>query len=67
MRLADVVYSDHTSWMRTLLLRLGSSEVGLNQAVITDDGLVGRIVGVSGRYAKVQLAHRPERLFGRRR
>ncbi len=55
VQLADVVYSDHASWMRTLLLRLGNSEVSLNQPVITDDGLVGRIVGVSGRYAKVQL------------
>jgi rod shape-determining protein MreC len=55
VRLADVVFSDHASWMRTFLLRLGSGEVSLNQPVITNDGLVGRIVGLSGHYAKAQL------------
>jgi rod shape-determining protein MreC len=55
LQLADVVYSDRTSWLRTLLLRLGRRGVERNQPVITDDGLVGRIISVSGRYAKVQL------------
>jgi rod shape-determining protein MreC len=55
VQLADVVYSDRVSWLRSLLLRLGRHGAERNQPVITDDGLVGRIVGVSGRYAKVQL------------
>jgi rod shape-determining protein MreC len=55
VQLADVVYSDRDSWLRTLILRLGQHGAERNQPVITDDGLVGRIVGVSGRYAKVQL------------
>lgn len=55
IRLADVVYLDRTSWTRTLLLRLGSGGARPNQPVVTDDGLVGRVVEVSGRYGKVQL------------
>ena len=55
LRLADAVYSDHVSWLRTLIIRLGESGVAANHPVITDHGLVGRVVGVSGRYAKVQL------------
>jgi len=55
VRLADVVYSDRVSWPRTMLVRLGAAGVGHNDPVITDAGLVGRVVGVSGRYARVQL------------
>ncbi len=55
LQLADVVYSDQKSWQRTLILRLGDQGAQRNQPVITQTGLVGRIVGVSGRYAKVQL------------
>jgi len=55
LQVADVVYSDQASWLRTLLVRLGSGEVERNQPVITDAGLVGRVVSASGRYAKVQL------------
>lgn len=55
VQLADVIYSDQASWLRTLLLRLGRGGADHNQPVITDAGLVGRIVTVSGRYAKVQL------------
>lgn len=52
---ADVIYVDHTSWMRTLLVRLSRDGAVPNQPVITASGLVGRVIGVSGRYAKVQL------------
>jgi len=55
LQLADVVYSDQASWLRTLLLRLGQEAAQRNQPVVTDEGLVGRIVDVHGRYAKVQL------------
>jgi rod shape-determining protein MreC len=55
IRLADVVYLDSASWTRTILLRLGGSGAEPNQPVVTDAGLVGRIVAISGGYAKVQL------------
>lgn len=55
LQVADVVYSDQRSWLRTFLVRAGGPGVQRNQPVITDAGLVGRIVRISGRYAKVQL------------
>lgn len=57
LRAAEVVYADHGSWLRSLVLYAGSSGGGarLNQPVLTSDGLVGRVVLVAGAYAKVQL------------
>jgi rod shape-determining protein MreC len=55
MQVADVLYVDHASWIRTLVLYTPESTVQANQAVVTADGLVGRIVLVTGPYAKVQL------------
>lgn len=55
LRVADVVYADHSSWFRTLLLYTGDRPATLNQPVISDDGLVGRVVEVVPHYAKVQL------------
>jgi len=55
LRVADVVYADHSSWFRTLLLYVGERPASLNQPVISDDGLVGRVVEVVPHYAKVQL------------
>ncbi len=55
LRVADVVYADHSSWFRTLLLYTGDRPATLNQPVISDDGLVGRVVEVVPQYAKVQL------------
>ena len=52
---ADVVYIDHASWLRSLLLYVGDHEVELNQAVVAPIGVVGRVIAVAGRYAKVQL------------
>jgi rod shape-determining protein MreC len=52
---ADVVYIDHASWLRSLLLYVGDHEVELNQAVVAPGGVVGRVVAVVGQYAKVQL------------
>jgi rod shape-determining protein MreC len=52
---ADVVYIDHASWLRSLLLFVGDHEIELNQAVVSPGGVVGRVVAVSGQYAKVQL------------
>lgn len=55
LRVADVVYADHSSWFRTLLLFVGETPATLNQPVISNDGLVGRVIEVVPRYAKVQL------------
>ncbi len=52
---ADVVYVDRASWLRTLVLYTGSAEPRRNQPVITAGGLVGRIVVPAKRYAKVLL------------
>lgn len=55
LRSVDVVYADHTSWMRTLILFCGDPPARPNQPVLVPEGLVGRVVAVAGRYAKVQL------------
>ncbi len=52
---ADVVYVDHASWLRTLVLFTGSAEPRRNLPVITADGLVGRIIVPARPYAKVLL------------
>jgi rod shape-determining protein MreC len=55
LRLADVVYVDHSSWLKTLLIHVGSGAVAVDQPVIDAAGLVGRVVQVAPPYAKVQL------------
>jgi rod shape-determining protein MreC len=55
IRTVDVVYVDHASWLRTLVLYAGDEPARLNQPVLSTEGLVGRVVSVSGPYAKVQL------------
>lgn len=55
LRVADVVYADHSSWFRTLILYVGDTPAALDQPVISEGGLVGRVVEVVPRYAKVQL------------
>jgi rod shape-determining protein MreC len=55
IRAVDIVYADHTSWLRTLILYTGKVEARRNQPVLSPDGLVGRVVSVAGSYAKVQL------------
>lgn len=52
---ADIVYTDPSSWLRTLIVYAGSEPPALDQPVVTDRGLVGRVVATAGRYAKVQL------------
>jgi rod shape-determining protein MreC len=54
-RVADVVLLDYGSWQQTLMLYVGAEGVERQQPVVTDDGLVGRVVIPAGRYAKVQL------------
>jgi len=55
LRVADVVYADHTSWMATLIVYVGEQPAEVNQPVVGDDGLVGRVVDVVPGYARVQL------------
>ncbi len=55
LKVADIVHIDHTSWLQTLLLYVGDAEVVRNQAVVSANGLVGRIVAAPSPYAKVQL------------
>ena len=52
---ADVVFVDRTSWLRTLVLYTGAAEPRRNQPVVTAAGLVGRIVVPAEPYAKVHL------------
>lgn len=51
----EVVYADHASWLRTLIIYTGVEPARIDQPVVTLEGLVGRVVMVAGRYAKVQL------------
>ncbi len=55
LRVADIVYIDHASWLQTLLLFVGDAPVVRNQAVVGVDGLVGRVVVAPLPYAKGQL------------
>ena len=52
---ADIVFIDHVSWLQTLFVHVGDVAVEANQAVVSSDGLVGRLVVVAAPYAKVQL------------
>lgn len=52
---ADVVFLDSESWLRTLVLYTGTAEPRRNQPVFTEHGVVGRVVVEAGRYAKVLL------------
>jgi rod shape-determining protein MreC len=55
IRVADVVYIDHTSWLTTLVLYSGAQPVQINQTALSPNGLVGRVVVVAPPYAKVQI------------
>jgi len=52
---ADVVFVDQASWLRTLVLYTGSAKPRHNQPVVTARGLVGRIVIAADPYAKVLM------------
>ncbi len=55
LRIAEVVHADYSSWLRSLVLYVGAGAARRNQPVLSDEGLVGRVIRVSGAYAKVQL------------
>lgn len=53
--IADVVYSDTDSWLRNLIVHVPSGKPAVDDAAITPQGVVGRVIVVAGDYAKVQL------------
>jgi rod shape-determining protein MreC len=55
IRAVDIVYIDHTSWLRTMILYTGPEKARKDQPVLSPAGLVGRVIAISGPYAKVQL------------
>ena len=55
LQAADLVYIDYASWLQTAILKTKPDSVRVNQPVVAGEGLVGRIVLVTGAYAKVQL------------
>ncbi len=55
LRLADIVYVDYASWLRTLVIRVASGHANANQPVVASAGVVGRVITVAGTYAKVQM------------
>ena len=55
LRVADIVYVDYASWLRTLVVRVASGRAVANQAVVSSAGVVGRVISVAGSYAKVQI------------
>lgn len=55
LQVADVVYADVGSRLRSLMIYTGGRPVEHNQPVVAPEGLVGRVVSVAGDYAQVQL------------
>lgn len=53
---AQVVLHDLTGWFQTLMIDKGFRDgIGVDMAVVNDEGVVGRILEVSDRYARVLL------------
>jgi rod shape-determining protein MreC len=53
---ARVVGLDPSGWFKTVFINRGTGDgVSNGMAVITSGGIVGRVIGASGRYAKVLL------------
>ncbi|MBZ0113783.1 MAG: rod shape-determining protein MreC [Thermoanaerobaculia bacterium] len=55
LQVGDVVFIDHSSARRSLVLFVGGDGASVGQAVVDPRGLVGRVVVIRGGYAKVQL------------
>ena len=58
VRIADVVWADHHSFQRSLIVRMQRSDEegpAVDSPVLTHQGLVGRVVMVASPYARVQL------------
>jgi rod shape-determining protein MreC len=55
LRAAPVVYLDHDSWLRTMVVRVDARGARRDQPVVDEAGVVGRVVESSGSWARVQL------------
>lgn len=55
LRAAEVVYYDRESWLKTLIVFAGAGGARVDQPVVTEQGVVGRVISTAGDYAKVQL------------
>lgn len=55
LRAAEVVYADRSSWLRGLVARVGARGARHDQAVVSEAGVVGRVIEASGPWAKIQL------------
>ena len=55
LTIADIVYLDRSSWLRTVILHSEAAPMKRNQPILAADGLVGRVVNVAGPYARGQL------------
>jgi len=62
---ARVIGKDATNWFRTILIDGGTNEgVQRHMAVVTNEGLVGRVVETTALAARVQLITDPESAVG---
>ena len=64
---ADIVYVDHRSWRRTAILHLPGGrdrEDWARRPVTTTDGLLGRVISASAKYARVLLVTDPASSVG---
>lgn len=62
---ARVIGKDVTNWFRTVLIDKGANEgIQRHMAVVAPEGLVGRVVDVTARAARVQLITDPESAIG---
>ncbi len=55
LRVADIVLFDRNSTLQSLVVRVRSEGLHVDQPIVSGQGLVGRIVVVSKGYAKAQL------------
>ena len=55
LKVADIVYIDHASWLQTAIVLIEEGAVEPDQPVVSTSGLVGRVVLTAGAYAKIQL------------
>jgi len=62
---AKVIGKDATNWFRTILIDKGANEgIQRHMAVVTPEGLAGRVVDVTALAARVQLITDPESAVG---
>ncbi|MBZ0169799.1 Rod shape-determining protein MreC [Candidatus Methylomirabilis lanthanidiphila] len=62
---AKVIGKDTTNWFRSILIDMGANrDIRRHMAVITSEGLVGRVVDVTTSAARVQLITDPESAAG---